>query len=39
MEDNTAPECIRTVAATCGCKILQLYEYEVNEHGYDAKYE
>ena len=27
MEDNTASECVRTVAATYGCKILQLYEY------------
>ena len=32
VEDNTATECIRTVAATYGCKILilQLYEYEAN---------
>ena len=37
MEDNTASECIRAVAATCGCKILQLYEYDVNDvYGYDA---
>ena len=28
MEDNTALECIRTVAAMHGCKILQLYEYD-----------
>ena len=30
MEDNTASECVRTVAATYGCKILQLYEYNAN---------
>ena len=43
MEGNTASECIRTVAATYGCKILQLneceaneYEYEANEYGYEA---
>ena len=39
MEDNTASECIHTVAATYGCKILQLYEYEANEYGYEAKCE
>ena len=33
MEDNTASECIRTVAATYGCKILQLYEYDANVYG------
>ena len=27
------------VAATHGCKILQLYEYEENEHGYGVKCE
>ena len=37
MEDNTASECIGTVAATYGCKILQLYEYEANEYGSEAK--
>ena len=31
MEDKTASECICTVAATYGCKILQLYEYDPNE--------
>ena len=30
MQDNTASECIRTVAAKYGCKILQLYEYDAN---------
>ena len=30
MEDDTASECIRTVAATYGCKILQLYEYDAS---------
>ena len=30
VEDNTAMECVRTVAATYGCKILQLYEYDAN---------
>ena len=33
MEDNIASECIRTVAATYGCKILQLCECEANEYG------
>ena len=36
VEDNIASECIRTVAATYGCKILQLYEYDENVYGYDA---
>ena len=36
MEENTASECIHTVAARYGCKILQLYEYETNEYGYKA---
>ena len=39
VEDNTAQECIRTVATTYGCKILQLYQYDVNVYGYDAKCE
>ena len=30
VEDNTASECVRTVAVTYGCKILQLYEYNAN---------
>ena len=30
VEDNTASECVHTVAATYGCKILQLYEYNAN---------
>ena len=30
MEDNNASKCVRTVAATYGCKILQLYEYNAN---------
>ena len=28
MEENTSSECICTVDATCGYRILQLYEYE-----------
>ena len=39
MEDNTASECVRTVAATYGCKILQLYEYDAIMYGYDANCE
>ena len=39
MEDNTASECIRTVAATYGCKILQLYECDANVLGYDENWE
>ena len=39
MEDNTASECIRTVAAMHGCKILQLSEYDANVYGYDANCE
>ena len=34
MEDNTASECIRTVAVKYGCKILQLYECKANEDGF-----
>ena len=37
VEDNAAMECIRTIAAKYGCKILALYEYEANEYGYEAK--
>ena len=39
VEDHCTSECIRTVAATYGCKILQLYEYEANGYGYQAKCE
>ena len=39
MEDDTASECIRDVAATYGCKILQLYEYDSKVYGYDANCE
>ena len=39
VEDKTASECIRTIAATYGCKILQLYEYDANVYGYDANCE
>ena len=35
VEDNTASECVRTVAATYGCK----YEYTANVYGYDANCE
>ena len=31
-----ASECIRTVGATYGCKILQLYEHDANVYEYDA---
>ena len=30
VKDSTVLECIRTVAAMYGCKILQLYKYEGN---------
>ena len=39
VEDNTASDCIRIVAATYSCKILQLYEYEANEYVYEGKCE
>ena len=39
VEDNTASQCIRTVDATYGCKILQLYEYDAKVYGYDANCE
>ena len=39
MEENTSSECICTVAATCGCDILQLYEYEASECRYEANCE
>ena len=39
MEDNTASECILTVAAMVGCKSLQIYEYDANVYGYDANCE
>ena len=39
VEDHAASECIRTVAATHGCKILQLYEYDANVYGYNANCE
>ena len=39
VEDNTASEHIRIVAATYGCKILLLYEYYANVYGYNAKCE
>ena len=39
MEDNNASECVRIVAATYSCKILQLYEYNENVYGYDANCE
>ena len=37
MEANASLECIRTVASTNGCEILQVYEYEANEYGYEVK--
>ena len=39
IEETTASECICTVAAMYGCNILQLYEYEANEYGQEAKRE
>ena len=33
VKHNTASECIRTIAATYGCKILKLYEYDANVYG------
>ena len=36
IEKNIASECIRTVDATYGCKILQLCEYDASVYGYDA---
>ena len=39
VEDVTASECIRNVAATYGCKILQLYEYDAIVYGYDENCE
>ena len=39
VEDNTVSECICTVAATYGCKILQLYEYDANMYRYDTNCE
>ena len=39
IEENTALECIRTVAAMNGGRILQLYEYGTDEYGYEASWE
>ena len=39
MEGNTLSKCIRTVVKTYDCKILQLYENEANEYGYEEKCE
>ena len=39
VEDNTTSECIRTLAAKYGCKILQPYQYDANVYGYDANCE
>ena len=39
VKDNTTSECVRTVAGTYGCKILQLYEGDANVYGYDANCE
>ena len=36
MINYTVSEWIGTVAAKYGCKILQQYEYEANEYGYEA---
>ena len=37
VEDNIVSECIPTVAATYGCNILQRYECEANEYGYESE--
>ena len=39
VKHNTRSECIRTVASTYGCKILQLYEYDANVYGCDTNCE
>ena len=39
VKHNTASECIRTVDATYGCKILQPYEYDANVYGCDTSCE
>ena len=39
VEDNNASECVRIVAATYSCKILQLCEYNANVYGYNANCE
>ena len=39
VKHNKAMECIRTVAPTYGCEILQLYEYNANVYGCDKNCE
>ena len=39
IEKSIASECIRTVAVTYGCKILELFKYNANGYGYDANCE
>ena len=39
LEDNTESECIRTVAATYGYRIVQLYECDAYVYGHDANCE
>ena len=39
IEENTASECICTESATYASKLLQLYEYEANDYGYEAMWE
>ena len=39
VKHNTASECIRTIDATYGGKILQLYEYDANMYGCDTNCE
>ena len=39
IEENTASEWIRTVAAMYGGRILQPYEYGTDEYGYEASCE
>ena len=39
VKHNIASECIRTVAATYSCEILQLYQYDANVYGSDKNCE
>ena len=39
VKDNIASECIRSVVAKYGCKILQLCEYDANVYRYNANCE
>ena len=39
IEEDIASECIHTIAATHGCKILQLCKYDANVYGYNVNCE